>query len=192
MIRMAGAPASGNMLRKENEKWWNLKSVAIQLVIWLVIVNGTVALYLFVVPSMFQSAAAVLQANNTTAQQAQQIADSGFLNLTPQKIVAMGLQDLFGLASLGMILGAVIISHDSILKERESGTAAWLLSKPLSRKAFVLSKIVANGTGMLVIVILAQGIIAYAQCSVVWAARWRYCRSWPRSGSLPWISCFTW
>ena len=156
-----------NMLRKENSKWWNLKSVAIQLVIWLVIVNGTVAIYLFVIPPMFQSAAALLQANNTTAQQAQDLTKSGLLNLTPHKIVAMGLQDLFGLATLGMILGAVIMAHDSILKERESGTAAWLMSKPLSRKAFVLSKIVANSLGMLVIVILAQGVIAYAQCSLV-------------------------
>lgn len=156
-----------NMLRKENSKWWNLKSLAIQLVIWLVIVNGTVAFYLFVLPPMFQSAAAILQANNTTSEQARQLAASGLSDMTPEKIVNMGLQDLFGLAGLAVLLGAIILTHDSILKERESGTAAWLLSKPMSRKAFVLSKLLANSFGMVTIVILAQGVIAYFQCSIV-------------------------
>lgn len=156
-----------NMLRKENARWWNPKSLVIQFVIWLVIINGTVAFYLFVIPPMFQTAAAVLQANNTTSEQARQIAASGLVNMTKEKIVNMGLQDLFGLAGLAALLGAIIMTHDSLLKERESGTAAWIMSKPMSRKAFVLSKILANSFGMVTIVILVQGIVAYAQCSIV-------------------------
>ena len=134
-----------NMLQKENAKWWNWKSLAMQLIIWTVIVSGLVAVSLFVMPH--------IATGDVTR------------DLTREKVVVLSLQTFFQVTGLAVVLGAIIVSHDSILKERESGTAAWLMSKPLSRKAFVLSKAIASGIGVMVVVLLAQGIIAYVLCS---------------------------
>lgn len=62
---------------------------------------------------------------------------------------------------LAIALGSIIRGHDSILKERESGTASWIISKPVSRSSFVMAKMLANCIGMLLIIVLAQGIITY-------------------------------
>jgi ABC-2 type transport system permease protein len=151
-----------NMLRKENDRWWSRKPLATQLAIWGIIINGLVATALFIVPYV------------TDEGLKQQIAHelyhhgivTGDLTYTPVTISNIGQSMFFLLASMAMYIGAVILAHDSILKERETGTAAWLLSKPLSRKAFVLAKVLANCFGMMVIVLLTQGAIAYVLCSI--------------------------
>lgn len=58
-------------------------------------------------------------------------------------------------------IGVSILMQTVIVGEKHSGTAAWVLSKPVSRIAFVIAKLVANGTGIGVTMILAQGLIAY-------------------------------
>jgi ABC-2 type transport system permease protein len=138
-----------NMLAKENKNWWNARSLAIQFLLWLLIVNGMVALAVFALPSLVQGAPS-----------------GSMLDMTPTQIANIGVSLFFQLSGIAMLMGAIIIGHDSISRERESGTAAWLLSKPLSRRSFVLSKLVANVFGMLVIMVLAQGVIAYILCSV--------------------------
>ena len=64
---------------------------------------------------------------------------------------------------LGMAppVGVAIMMMGAIVEEKRSGTAAWILSKPVSRSAFVLSKLIANAIGVLVCIILAQGLIGY-------------------------------
>jgi ABC-2 type transport system permease protein len=59
-------------------------------------------------------------------------------------------------------LGVCILMQGSIVKERQLGTAAWVLSKPVSRLAFVVAKLVANVAGITVTILLAQSLIAYA------------------------------
>lgn len=60
-------------------------------------------------------------------------------------------------ASVLPAIGITIVMQDALVEEKRSGTAAWVLSKPVSRTAFVLSKWVANSLGFLVTVILVQG-----------------------------------
>jgi ABC-2 type transport system permease protein len=141
------------MLAKENNNWWNAKSLAVQFIVWLVIINGMVALVVFLVPSLTQNVA-------------QQVAGPSGFGMTPAQIANLGVNMFFGISGIAMLLGVIIIGHDSIVKERESGTAAWLLSKPLSRRSFILSKLVANNLNMLVIIVLVQGVIAYVLCSI--------------------------
>ena len=154
-----------NMLHKENARWWNWKSLAVQLIIWTLIINSMVALAVFVLPNMPISDVKQ-QLNSSTDPKTQQA--SSMLDFTPEGIVSLGMTMFFQIASIALLIGGVILAHDAILKERESGTAAWVLSKPVSRKAFVLSKLVANVLGLLIIVILVQAAIAYAQCSIVY------------------------
>ncbi|RPI32378.1 MAG: hypothetical protein EHM70_09085 [Chloroflexota bacterium] len=63
-------------------------------------------------------------------------------------------------------IAIVIIMQDAIVGEREAGTAAWVLSKPVSRYAFVISKLLPNLVGVLVCMLLFPGVVAYAQISV--------------------------
>ncbi len=128
-----------NMLREENAKWWNPIPMATQIIIWTVVINGFLAMVML----------------------------TNYYSPSKAEIVNNGLMNFFNLSAIVMPLGAIIIGHSSMLRERESGTAAWLLSKPLTRKAFVTSKLLANTAGFLVIVVLSQGVIAYAQCSYV-------------------------
>jgi ABC-2 type transport system permease protein len=65
------------------------------------------------------------------------------------------------LLSVFATIGVCILMQGSIVGEKQSGTAAWILSKPVSRSAFVLAKLVANTAGIAVTIVLAQGLIAY-------------------------------
>jgi ABC-2 type transport system permease protein len=58
-------------------------------------------------------------------------------------------------------IGVCIIMQSAVVGEKRSGTAAWVLSKPVSRQAFILSKLIANGLGIMATMVLAQGVIAY-------------------------------
>ena len=58
---------------------------------------------------------------------------------------------------------AAVLGQDSILGERHTGTAAWVLSKPLRRPAFILAKLVGNALGLLVTWIVLPGGIAFLQ-----------------------------
>lgn len=60
-------------------------------------------------------------------------------------------------------VAAVSIAQESILGEKHSGTAAWVLSKPLSRPAYVLAKLIAHGLGLLVAWVALPGVVAYFQ-----------------------------
>jgi ABC-2 type transport system permease protein len=58
-------------------------------------------------------------------------------------------------------IGVSIVMQNIVVGEKRSGTAAWVLSKPVSRIAFILSKLIANGAGIAVSMVFAQGLIAY-------------------------------
>jgi ABC-2 type transport system permease protein len=58
-------------------------------------------------------------------------------------------------------VGVAIALMGAIVEEKRSGTAAWVLSKPVSRTAFVLAKLLGNGAGILVCIVAAQGVLGY-------------------------------
>jgi ABC-2 type transport system permease protein len=58
-------------------------------------------------------------------------------------------------------IGVSIIMQTAVVGEKRSGTAAWVLSKPVSRVAFIIAKLIANSAGILATMVLAQGLIAY-------------------------------
>ena len=64
-------------------------------------------------------------------------------------------------ASLFPAVAVVIVMQDAVVGEKQSGTAAWVLSKPAARPAFILSKLAANSVGVLVTMVLLPGIVAY-------------------------------
>ncbi len=75
--------------------------------------------------------------------------------------------NLYGIfAGLFPPIAVVILMQDSIVGEKESGTAAWLLSKPVSRIGFILSKLLPAAVGVSVTMVLIPGLVAYAQFSL--------------------------
>lgn len=72
-------------------------------------------------------------------------------------------QNFLVIAALSAPIAAISLAQDSILGERHSGTAAWVLSKPMRRPAFILSKLAAHGLGLLVTWVLLPGALAYVQ-----------------------------
>jgi ABC-2 type transport system permease protein len=65
-------------------------------------------------------------------------------------------------AGLFPAVGVVILMQGALVGEKKDGTAAWVLSKPVSRPAFILAKLAANGLGVLATMVALPGLIAYA------------------------------
>jgi ABC-2 type transport system permease protein len=70
------------------------------------------------------------------------------------------------LASAVAPMGAAIVSSGAIIGEKQSGTAAWVLSKPASRTGFIIAKFLAIASAFLVSAVVIQSIVAYSQISM--------------------------
>ncbi len=64
-------------------------------------------------------------------------------------------------ASIFPAVAVIIQMQSSLIGEKSDGTAAWVLSKPASRPAFILAKLVANSLSVLVTTVLIPGLVAY-------------------------------
>jgi ABC-2 type transport system permease protein len=74
---------------------------------------------------------------------------------------------IFGIfAGLFPAVAVTIIMQDALVGEKREGTAAWVLSKPATRQAFILSKLVANSVGVLVTMVLVPCALSYALISI--------------------------
>ena len=133
-----------NLLHKENSTWWGSRRWLVQSLLWAVIVNGFTALMLFAVPPLLAAAGA-----------------------PEMDALGMGLAGLFKLGALALAAGTIILLQDAILGERQLGVTEWLLSKPVSRPAYVLSKLLAHGLGVLVILVGLQGALGYGLLSLI-------------------------
>jgi len=134
------------LLRKENRAWWGTRRWWTQALIWLLGINGLVAFVIFGLPLM------VIRIEG-------QLPDE----FDP---LIVGIQTFFQLGTLGMAVGTVVLAQGTVQDEIQSGTAAWVLSKPVSRVAFVLSKLIAHAAGILVLLVSLQGLVAYGLLSL--------------------------
>jgi len=57
--------------------------------------------------------------------------------------------------------GVMIIMQRVLVREKRSGTAAWVLSKPVTRTAFVVSRLVVNSIAVLLTSVIVPGVILY-------------------------------
>lgn len=57
--------------------------------------------------------------------------------------------------------GVMIIMQRVLIKEKQSGTAAWVLSKPATRTAFVVSRLIVNTIAILLTSVIVPGVILY-------------------------------
>lgn len=135
-----------NLLSRENNKWWGTSRWWTQSLIWMVITNGVLILLLFLLPFITAT----------------------FEGVNPEDLqdIPDGITAFFSLAGISMPIGVVILLQGSIIDEKALGTAEWVLSKPVSRTAFIVSKLLAHSIGILVTYILLQSAIAYGLISL--------------------------
>jgi ABC-2 type transport system permease protein len=134
-----------NLFLKEWRSWWRTNQWWMQALIWLVILNGLVAMMLFVLPEM------------TTSEG----------NIPIDDPLLEAVRGFFAIGALALSIGVIVLAQDKIIEEKNNGTAEWVLSKPLSRVSFILSKLTANLFGVLLIMILLQSSVVYLQVLVV-------------------------
>jgi ABC-2 type transport system permease protein len=83
--------------------------------------------------------------------------------LAPATIFAEVIQPLLIIGGITTAIGMVTTSQGAIIGEKQLGTGAWIISKPVTRSAFVLAKLVAIGASFLTLAINIPGTIYYAQ-----------------------------
>jgi ABC-2 type transport system permease protein len=57
--------------------------------------------------------------------------------------------------------GVMLIMQRVLIREKHSGTAAWVLAKPVTRTAFVVSRLVVNSIAILLTSVIVPGVIVY-------------------------------
>ncbi len=127
-----------NMFDKENARWWKTEKWYLLLFAWIVLLDMFIAFLLYVIPYTSGTASKVEMAAGVFP----------------------------GLMGVYLPFGILIMTHDTIIKELESGTMAWIMSKPVSRMSFALSKILANFIGVTVLMVIVPGIIGYGIISL--------------------------
>jgi ABC-2 type transport system permease protein len=106
---------------KEVGLWWGTKLWWIQTLIWVVLLSGVSTVV------MFDSA-----------------------GMTPGDLTDAAVQTFLLVGATVIPIGIVLTLQGSIVGERELGTAAWVLSKPVSRVSFLLGKLLANFAGFVI------------------------------------------
>jgi ABC-2 type transport system permease protein len=137
----------GNLLGKELGAWFRTRRWLWQLLIWLIIINGFVGFILFVIPMLVANGA--------------QTVGIGEADMLPPE--SLGFYWAFPLMVLFGVAGVVILTQDEIIQERMSGTAAWILSKPAARPAFILTKLFSNLFGALIFIVLLPGLVTLGE-----------------------------
>ena len=107
----------GNMLRKELGQWWGTRTWWVQILIWVLILNGITTIVA--------------------------LTETG----TPEAVLQEAVQTFLDIAVLAVGIGTIIVAQGAIVGEKQLGTAAWVMSKPASRSAFILAKTLAYAIG---------------------------------------------
>lgn len=129
----------GNLLRKEASAWIGTRSIWLQPLVWLAVLVGPLLLPLYGMRELFEAEA------------------NGVLGVATEMFFTFG--------ALAPAIGAVVLMQGSVIAERQLGTAAWVLSKPVGRTAFLLAKLVAHGLALLLAALALPGVVAYALLS---------------------------
>jgi len=131
-----------NLLRNENSLRWGRNRWILSALIWLGILNG----FIFLV--------------------AYGEAEGG--RLTPAEIAAESLAVFMTFGTIATAVGVVTGVQGAIIREKQLGTAAWVLSKPASRSAFVLAKLLSYSLAFLVLPLLLTSLVFFPQSQMLW------------------------
>jgi ABC-2 type transport system permease protein len=132
----------GNLFRNENNLRWGQRRWLAPAITWIAILNGFVLL--------------VALAN----------ARDG--SMSPAAIASDCAQVFVSIGALATGIGVVVGVQGSIVREKQLGTAAWVLSKPVSRRAFILAKFLSHGCSFPSLSLILPTVVYYAQSLILW------------------------
>jgi ABC-2 type transport system permease protein len=127
----------GNLVRKELGQWWGTRMWWIQLLVWIVILNGVTTVIML---------------------------DSG-VDAAARFDEALETFMLVGATAIG--IGVVLTVQGAVVGEKELGTAAWVVSKPVSRASFVLAKLIAYTMGFVVTALIVPAVVFGVEASLL-------------------------
>ena len=133
----------GNMLLKEHGVWWRTRRWAVHLVLWIVVINGFMLLVNF--------------------------GDGGQGGGGPRALQKLSelLEVFFRVGGFFATVGVVTVTQSVIVQEKQMGTAAWLLTKPIARPAFVVAKLLATAYAVLFLMVLVPTTLFLLQTRLV-------------------------
>ena len=105
-----------------------------QLLVWTLFTNGMVALFLGLPPDIIEGMEAMY---------------------------VLSLATSYGILTLLIAIFIPILLQGTVIDDKVSGTAAWILSKPVSKKAYLLSKLTASILSIVVVSVVINGAITY-------------------------------
>jgi ABC-2 type transport system permease protein len=123
----------GNLLQGESSAWFKSSRWWKHLILWFLIIN------LMMVIMIIASADAAKGGEEG-----------------PPILFMYG---IFG--GMFVAFGVMIIMQRVLVGEKHSGTAAWVLTKPVTRTAFVVSRLVVNSIAILLTSVIVPGVIFY-------------------------------
>jgi ABC-2 type transport system permease protein len=80
------------------------------------------------------------------------------------------LYGVFG--GLFVSIGVMVVMQWAIVGEKTSGTAAWVLSKPVTRTAFVVSRLLVNALGIVVTAVIVPALLFYVLLGAISSVGW--------------------
>jgi ABC-2 type transport system permease protein len=124
----------GNLVDKEYGTWFRTRRALIHNVLWLSVINGLLLLI-----------------------------GLDEMGRNPYFILDELMEVFFRACGFFAAIGIVVSTQSSVLGERRLGTAEWVLSKPVTREAFVLSKFVVNGASFVGLAVLIPCVVFFLQ-----------------------------
>jgi len=121
----------GNMFRKELGQWWGTRTWWVQILIWVLILNG-----ISTIVALTES-------------------------MTPNELLTEVVLTFLALSIGAIGIGTIVTIQGAIVGEKELGTAAWVMSKPAARGAFILAKTFAYAIGYWVTAIIIPSSIFF-------------------------------
>jgi len=140
----------GNLLQGELSSWFKTTRWLKQITLWLLIIN---LILFFTVIGLNQATKEALAAGEP-----------------PPEIETPMLYGVFG--GMFVAFGVMITMQRVIVGEKRAGTADWVLSKPVTRTAFVVSRLVGNTLGVLFTAVLVPGVVAYLTIGLMTPLGW--------------------
>jgi len=134
----------GNLLQGEYLAWFKSSRWWKHLILWFAIINGMMGMMIY-----------------ATARAAKDGNDG------PPMFFMYG---LFG--GMCVAFGVMIIMQRVLVGEKHSGTAAWVLSKPVTRTAFVASRLAINTIAILLTSVIVPGVILYITLGLFSSLGW--------------------
>jgi ABC-2 type transport system permease protein len=126
-----------NIFTHESQLWWGTRRWWIQAIIGGIGMNILLAFFFFVMPPILEAAGEEID------------------------LLTGGAQMFFGLGFMVLSIDVIILTLDTVLGEKQNGTAEWVLSKPVSRSAFILAKLAAHTIPVMVLLVALPSAIAY-------------------------------